>query len=141
MFETQEQNGEIQVRILSDYSDEVLFRSLELELMVSQMNEDKVRDQIEFAKAHKAKYGDFFCRNEDGDVLSDGFGNPIPIRLPNSGPDLLARTNTYKLLISLRNEIETRSLKNREGDSLVPSLPAKKDFKYLLEPRKKDEQS
>lgn len=140
MFASDEVAGDVKVQILSEYSDDVLFRGLELELMVVEMNAEKVEAQMEFAKAHKALHGHLFCVNEDNEIIKDGFGNPIPIRLPNTSHDLLSRTNTYKLLISLRNEIEMRASKNKE-DGVLPPLPGKKDFKYLLAPRKKDEQS
>lgn len=72
-----------------------------LEMQINALMTLQVRNHVDYLIRYYNEYGDLFSRNSVGEIIMDGFGNPIPLRIPNTPKDIMSRKNNMELLLTL----------------------------------------
>lgn len=76
------------LKVLSKRFDDTLVEKQSLVQRIEELTLMEMAYRVKEVEDHFAKYGDFFVRNVEGEILRDGRGQAIKLQLPNSVKDL-----------------------------------------------------
>lgn len=126
-----EDASEIAEMLVSEQVEE----AFDLEVQITALMNLDLKCRIEYLVRHYQAHGHLFAVDDEGEILEDGLGNPISLKIPNAPSQLLGRKNNMEMLLSLRGLIESKNTINPE-DKDIKSISG--GYMKLLE-KKKDE--